>query len=91
MSYQPSDPKLTAKEAAIEVGLSLHAFWTAVAAGRLPAPLYPAPRAPRWPLSELNAAALATRALPTEQKQTRRLARISRVRAVSGQDTQGRS
>ena len=66
------DPLLSAREGAAEVHLSLAAFWRAVAAGRLPRPLYPLPRAPRWRRSELQAALEATRALPAEAKAVRR-------------------
>ena len=68
---------LTAKGAAELCCLSKAAFHKAVAAGRLPAPLYPAPRAPRWRLSELNEAINATRALPSEAKARRRAARLA--------------
>jgi predicted DNA-binding transcriptional regulator AlpA len=69
---------LTAEQSAAETGLSLAAFWKGVAAERFPAPVYPAPRAPRWRLSELNAALERTRALPSEQKAKRREAQIKR-------------
>lgn len=75
----PVDPPLVAPRAAAEVGLSLAAFWRAVAAGRLPAPVYPLPRAPRWFASELREAMYTTRALPCDQKAARRAAKLSRV------------
>lgn len=65
------------RQAAEFVGLSLAAFWRAVGSGRLPAPMYPSPRSPRWFADELKAAMEATRALPREQKQTRRLAKLA--------------
>lgn len=77
MSYQPPDPLLPADHAAAEAGLSLPAFWKAVAAERLPRPLYPAPRAPRWRRSELLAALEVTRALPSQAKAMRREARLA--------------
>lgn len=77
MSLSISDPLLTAEAAAAEVGLSLPAFWRAVASGRLPSPLYPAPRAPRWRRSELQAALDATRALPAHAKEARRQVRLA--------------
>jgi predicted DNA-binding transcriptional regulator AlpA len=70
-----TDTLLTAPEAAEAVGLSLAAFWRAVSSGRLPAPLYPAPKAPRWRSSELVAALEATRALPREAMARRRAAK----------------
>jgi predicted DNA-binding transcriptional regulator AlpA len=76
-----ADPLLTAKLSAAEVGLSLPAFWRAVGAERLPAPIYPAPRAPRWRRSELHTALEATRALPARAKAARRAARLARVSA----------
>lgn len=71
------DAPLTAEASAAEVGLSMPAFWRAVAAKRLPSPVYPAPRAPRWFRSELRAALEATRALPREQMAARRTARLA--------------
>jgi hypothetical protein len=47
----------------------------------LPAPVYPAPRAPRWWRSRLCAAIDATAALPVEAKEQRRQARLTRERA----------
>jgi predicted DNA-binding transcriptional regulator AlpA len=71
------DALISAESAATETGLSLPAFWKMVAAGRLPRPYYPAPRAPRWRRSELLAALEATRALPREARAARRAARIA--------------
>jgi predicted DNA-binding transcriptional regulator AlpA len=70
------DPLLPAREAAEEVGLSLAGFWRAEAAGRLPAPLYPSPKTPRWRASELRAALEATRCLPREAMARRRAAKL---------------
>lgn len=77
MIHTNPDPLLIAEDAAAEVALSLPAFWRAVSSGRLPAPLYPAPRAPRWRRSELREALEATRALPAEAKAGRRAAKIA--------------
>ena len=76
------DPLLTAREGAAEARLSVAAFWRAVGAGRLPRPLYPLPRAPRWRRSELRAALNATRAMPAEAKAARRAARLGLKRPV---------
>lgn len=82
-SYRVScDLPLTAKDAAAQVGLSLPAFWRSVGTGRLPKPVYAAPRAPRWFSSELRAALEATRALPAEAKAARRVARLARLRSA---------
>lgn len=82
MHSTETDTPLTAEAAAAEVGLSLPAFWRNVGAGRLPAPVYPAPRAPRWFRSELRAALEATRALPREQMAKRRTQRLSGAAAA---------
>lgn len=79
MSHSTPDPLLPAELAAAEVGLSLPAFWKGVASKRLPAPFYPAPRAPRWRRSELKAALEATRALPCDAMMARRAARLARA------------
>jgi len=77
MSTDSDSRLLTAKQSAEEVGLSLAAFWRAVASGRLPAPVYPLPRAPRWRRSELLVALAATRALPRDQMAARRAAKLT--------------
>jgi predicted DNA-binding transcriptional regulator AlpA len=51
-----------------------------VASGRLPAPIYPAPRSPRWYPSELRAAITGHRMLPAQAKEERRQARLTRER-----------
>lgn len=82
MPTLPTPELLTAERAAEAVGLSLAALWRAVAAGRLPAPVYPAPRAPRWYRHELHAALEATRATPREAMAARRLAKLAASRAA---------
>ena len=72
METDSADRPLKAKEAAVEAGLSLAAFWRAVAAQRLPMPVYPLPRAPRWYRSEIRVAIQATRMMPAEAKNKRR-------------------
>jgi predicted DNA-binding transcriptional regulator AlpA len=78
----PAHDLLTAERAAEAVGLSLAALWRAVAAGRLPAPVYPASRAPRWYRHELHAALAETRAKPREAMAERRAAKIAASRAA---------
>jgi predicted DNA-binding transcriptional regulator AlpA len=70
-----ADPLLPPKAAAVEVGLSLPAYWKAVAAGLFPAPCYPSPRSPRWFRSELIAAVQSRRMLPAAAKEARRISR----------------
>jgi predicted DNA-binding transcriptional regulator AlpA len=72
-----NDRLLTAREAAEAVGLSLAGLWRGVAAGRLPCPVYPLPKSPRWRASELLAAVEATRALPREAAARRRSAKMA--------------
>ena len=54
-SYCPEDPLLTAQQAAAELGIGVSTFWRDVRRGRWPAPYRPAPKAPRWRLSEIRA------------------------------------
>jgi predicted DNA-binding transcriptional regulator AlpA len=77
--HNPAEIPLDAETAAPVAGLSLGAFWRAVAAGRLPAPVYPMPRAPRWYASEIRAAMEQTRCLPRNQAAARRMARMTSV------------
>ncbi len=60
--HNPSDPLLTAREAALERGQGLSTFWRDVKRGRVPKPYYVSPRAPRWRLSEIIASVDACRA-----------------------------
>ena len=62
---------LKPKAAAAHLDISLPTLYQQVEAGRLPAPIYPAPRAPRWASDELDAALEATRRLPSEAKAER--------------------
>jgi predicted DNA-binding transcriptional regulator AlpA len=82
MEYTPPDPLLTADQAAAEVGLSIPGFWKSVAAGRLPQPLYPLARAPRWRRSDLHVALNATRATPRDAMAARRAAKLAAVRGA---------
>ena len=68
---------VAASVAAQLAGCCLAAFWRAVGSGRLPAPVYPAARAPRWYPSEIRAALEVTRSLPAEAKAARRQAKIA--------------
>ena len=71
---------IRARDVATICESSLAAVWKGVAAGRLPAPVYPTPRSPRWYLDEVHAALAATRALPAEAKAARRAAKLSAPR-----------
>lgn len=77
--YQPKDPLLTADESAQECGVSVPAFWKGVKAGRLPKPVYPASRAPRWRRSELHAALEVTRSMPRDAMEQRRQAKLAKL------------
>jgi predicted DNA-binding transcriptional regulator AlpA len=70
------DKLLTADAAARLLNISLASLWRAVAADRLPNPVYPAARAPRWYQSELLAAVEKTRAMPREAMAERRRAKL---------------
>jgi hypothetical protein len=78
-----ADALLTAREAAALSRLSVPAFWKNVGTGRLPAPVYPALRAPRWWRSQLVAAINATACMPVENKARRRKAKLERERAAA--------
>jgi predicted DNA-binding transcriptional regulator AlpA len=79
-----SSTLLTAAEAADAVGLSISALWRQVAAGRLPQPVYPTPRAPRWYAHELRDALERTRMLPRDALAMRRKAKIERAKPTAG-------
>lgn len=76
-TLMPHEAPVSVKVAAPAAGLSIPGFWKAVAERRLPAPVYPLPRAPRWYVSEIRAALAATRALPAEAKAERRAAKLA--------------
>jgi predicted DNA-binding transcriptional regulator AlpA len=82
VSHDPADDKLlTVADAAEFVGLSVAGFWRAVAAGRMPDPVYPAAAAPRWFRSEVRAALLASRCKPAQAQAARRRARLAQAAA----------
>jgi len=60
-TYNPTDPLLSAREAAVERGQALSTFWRDLKLGRVPQPYYVSPRCPRWRLSEIRASVEATR------------------------------
>jgi predicted DNA-binding transcriptional regulator AlpA len=68
-------PLLTARDSANALGVSMAAFWRGVKARRLPAPVYPASRSPRWFPNEILTAIKRTRALPSEAKAARQRAK----------------
>jgi predicted DNA-binding transcriptional regulator AlpA len=70
-----TDRLLDAEKSAEFCDIALPTLWVQVRTGRLPAPVYPAPRAPRWWESELREAIMLTRALPAEQAAKRRAGR----------------
>jgi predicted DNA-binding transcriptional regulator AlpA len=76
----PDDDVLDARSAAAFIGVSLPTLWRQVDAGELPAPFYPAPRAPRWRKRELRAACESKRMRPAEAQAQRR-ARAERRQA----------
>jgi hypothetical protein len=84
--HADDDVLLTAKAAAAFVNLSLAAFWRNVCNRRLPPPVYPAPRAPRWRKRELHAACEARRMLPREAKEARRKAKLAHLKENSSAD-----
>ena len=53
--YVPSDPLITASEAAAERGQGVSTFWRDVRNGIVPAPFYIGPKTPRWRQSEIRA------------------------------------
>ena len=81
--WRPARPLLTAQQGAQAVGLSIPAFWKQVKERRLPAPVYPAPRAPRWFEDELVATITKTRALPADAMAARRALRPGHAGTVS--------
>jgi len=82
MTLQDADLPVSAETARQLAGLSKPAWWRAVADGRMPAPVYPAPRAPRWYPSEIKARLEQTRKLPVEAKAERREVRIAAERSA---------
>ncbi len=48
---------LTVKQVARRLQVSVRSIWRRVRSGRLPRPLYPYPRVPRWPREAIEQAA----------------------------------
>jgi predicted DNA-binding transcriptional regulator AlpA len=79
----PVMPMLTVREVAGRLGIVPASVWRGVAEGRIPKPLYPAPRSPRWRWDEVAVAMERTRAMPATAMLARREA--SRSARLSGQ------
>ena len=62
---------LTAHDLADLIGVHVATVWGMVKQGRIPSPIYPAARAPRWFLREVMEALEATRAMPADAKALR--------------------
>lgn len=75
------DLPLPPRPAAALAGLSVVAFWRAVRERRLPQPVYPASRSPRWYASEIRAALEQLRLSPREAVAQRRKASLAKERA----------
>jgi predicted DNA-binding transcriptional regulator AlpA len=71
------DVLLTAKQSAELLNVHVVTLWQQVAAGRLPVPVYVAPKAPRWWRSRLIEAVNATGMLPSAAKAERRARRLA--------------
>jgi len=67
-----SDPLLTVRELATKLRVSRATVWRMVAAGRLPDPVYPSWRTPRWREHECIIAIDKHRYTPNEAKEQRR-------------------
>ncbi|WP_354585010.1 helix-turn-helix transcriptional regulator [Roseomonas mucosa] len=76
------DPLLSPPKLAERLGISLPTVWRITAEGRIPRPVYLAPRMPRWRLSEVMAALETTRALPAEARAARRRRRAAQAGAA---------
>lgn len=79
----PPDRLLTVQEVAAMLGVTVASIWRGVADGRLPQPVYPLSRSPRWIRDEVNVAVEKTRAMPATAMLARRDAR--RSARLSGQ------
>jgi predicted DNA-binding transcriptional regulator AlpA len=77
------DRLLDAEQAAEFCGIALPTLWVQVRAHRLPRPIYPAPKAPRWWQNELREALERTRAMPADQMAARRRAKIEREHSAA--------
>lgn len=80
--HASDDTLLDVKAAAAFTGGSVATVWRGVASGRLPLPVYIAPKAPRWWRSELRAAINATRCTPAEARAARQAQRLAGERAA---------
>ena len=74
------DRLLTANKSAALLGIHRASFYRGVAAGWLPVPVYPSPRAPRWWKSRLLEAVNNTAATPAKAKTARRKAKLAKIR-----------
>ena len=64
LDYAPTDPLLTAREAATERRQGISTFWRDVKNGAVPQPYYVGAKSPRWRLSEIRASVEVTKKAP---------------------------
>ncbi|WP_019013169.1 helix-turn-helix transcriptional regulator [Elioraea tepidiphila] len=72
-----NDRFLTARDVADLLALNVASVWRLVQAGNFPLPIYVAPRAARWRLSEIEAVLESRRMRPAEAAARRRAARVA--------------
>ena len=69
LAWAAAEPLLTAREAAALRRCSIATVWRDVKAGRLPSPIYLAPKRPRWRLGDvLPTAAQSASGSPQEER-----------------------
>jgi predicted DNA-binding transcriptional regulator AlpA len=80
------EPLMTVVELADYLSVTEAAIYLAVKNQRLPRPVYPLSRSPRWRRSEIDAALEKTRAMPGVARAERRQAKLEKQKAKASED-----
>jgi excisionase family DNA binding protein len=76
------EPLMSAVDLAEYLAVTVPGVYLAIKNGRLPPPMYPLSRSPRWRRSEVDAFLEKTRTSPTQARADRRQKRIEKLKAT---------
>jgi predicted DNA-binding transcriptional regulator AlpA len=76
---------MSAVDVAEYLAITVPGLYLAVRAGRLPRPLYPLSRSPRWKRSDVDTFLEKTRTTPTQARADRRQARLDKQKAITAE------
>jgi predicted DNA-binding transcriptional regulator AlpA len=77
------EPLMSVVDLAEYLNVTPAAVYLAIKAGRIPPPMYPLSRSPRWRRSEVDEMLAKTRTSPTQARADRRQARLDKQKTIT--------